>query len=407
MIQMAYKAYDPKGGVVRGITEGENERDILQAMRQRGFRIVQLAPASRGLTGLQSKLQSFFPPVKAEELIVFTRQFHTLFKAGLGMDVLLSTLIKQTQNKHMQHALMSIQSDIQSGTSLAKAFSKHPLIFNKLYTSMLLAGEEAGILEQVLGEIVTVLEKDDRLHREVSSATLYPKIVVGVMVVSLYVMMTFVIPKFADFYDKFQAQLPLPTRILMGMSDFSCNYWYVVLAFMAFVVWFFRRWSSSPQGKLKWDLLKLRFPIFGNLFQKISMARFGHLFAALYRSGLPLVRSFEVLSQVIGNEGYAREISHFREGLLKGKTIAEVMRQSKLFSVIMIETTAIGEQSGNLDNMLSSMASHFDLEISHITKNLTTLLEPILLCMMFGMVTLMALGIFLPMWNMSRAVMGH
>lgn len=406
-MQMAYKAYDPKGGVIRGVADGDSPKDILQSMRQRGYRIVQLTPASKGLSGLENKLKDFFPPVKAEELIIFTRQFHTLFKAGLSMDVLLNTLVKQSQNKFMQQALMSIQGDIQSGTSLAKAFSKHPLIFNKLYTSMLLAGEEAGILEQVLGELVNVLEKDDQLKREVSSATLYPKIVVGVMFVSLYVMMTFVIPKFADFYGKFDAQLPLPTRILMAMSDFTSNYWYVVLVSVAFIAWFFRRWTHSPQGRLKWDTMILKFPIFGNLFQKISMARFGHLFAALYRSGLPLVRSFEVLSQVIGNESYAREINRFREGLLKGKTIAEVMRQSKNFSVIMIETTAIGEQSGNLDNMLSSMASHFDLEISHITKNLTTLLEPILLCMMFGMVTLMALGIFLPMWNMSKAVMGH
>lgn len=406
-MQMAYKAYDPKGGVIRGIVEGETQREIMQSMKQRGFRIVQLTPASKGMAGLQAKLLNFFPPVKTEELIVFTRQFHTLFKAGLSMDVLLSTLTKQTQNKYLQQALMGVQADIQSGTSLAKAFSKHPRIFNKLYTSMLLAGEEAGILEQVLGELVNVLEKDDRLKREVSSATLYPKIVIGVMCISLYVMMTFVIPKFASFYDKFQAELPLPTRILMASSDFATNYWYVVLVIIAFGVWTFRRWVNSPHGRLKWDLQKLRFPIFGNLFQKIAMARFGHLFAALYRSGLPLVRSFEVLSQVIGNEAYGREISRFREGLLKGKTIAEVMRQSKIFSVIMIETTAIGEQSGNLDNMLSAMASHFDLEIGHITKNMTTLLEPILLCMMFGMVTLMALGIFLPMWNMSKAVMGH
>jgi len=404
MMQMAYKAYDPKGGVVRGITEGENEREILQAMRQRGFRIIQLSPASKGVAFIQAQLNNFFPPVKANELIVFTRQFHTLFRAGLSMDSILTTLIKQIENKNLEHALMSIQGDVQSGVSLAKAFSKHPLIFDKLYTSMLMAGEEAGILDQVLGEVVIVLEKDDKLKREVASATLYPKIVIGVMVIAFYAMVAFIIPKFASFYDRFHAELPLPTRILLGISDFTTHYWYVCLAIFAFIAWFFRRWVNSKHGRLKWDSWKLNLPIFGNLFRKIAMARFGHLFAALYKTGLPLVKSFEVLSQVIGNEAYAVEINRFREGLLKGKTIAEVMRQSKVFAVIMIETTAIGEQSGNLDNMLSSMADHFDLEIGHITKNLTTLLEPILLCMMMGMVTLMALGIFLPMWNLSKVV---
>ncbi len=405
MKEMSYIAYDPKGELIKGVTRGETESEIAHSLKRNNLYIVKLSSSENPLERVQQNLKKFFMKVKLDDLIIFTRQFYTLFKAGLGVDVVLGTLIKQVQNKALKEALVTIREDIQNGLSLAKAFAKHPFIFDRLYTSMLLAGEEAGILEQVLNELNLVLEKENKLRQELSSATLYPKIVVGVMGMSLYVLMTFVIPKFALFYDKFQATLPLPTRILMAMSHFANHYWYLALVLVCVSVFLIRRFLQSPYGRLKWDETQLKLPIFGNLFQKIAMARFGHLFAALYRSGLPLVRSFEVLSQVIGNEAYSLEIQRFREGILKGKTIAEVMRDTKYFSVIMIETTAIGEQSGNLDDMLSAIATHFDLEISHITKNLSTLLEPILLCLMFGMVTLMALGIFLPMWNLSKAVM--
>lgn len=405
MMEIAFKGYDGNGAIVQGVTRGRSEREVMGALQSQGICITELSQAGAGLAGLARKLRKMAQKVKLEELIVFTRQFYTLFKAGLGVDNLLQTLAKQAQNKSLKEALVAIREDVQTGASLAEAFGKFPEIFDNLYVSMLVAGEEAGILEDVLKELSSVLEKESRLKREVSSATLYPKIVVGVMVCSLYTMMTFIIPKFSSFYEKFEAQLPLPTRILVGMSALANQYWYLVLLTVIAAALAFRRYIATPDGRLKWDGLKLRAPIFGDLLQKIAMARFGHLFAALYRSGLPLVKSFEILGNVLGNEVYAREIRGFREGILKGKTIAEVMRGSKHFSVIMVESTAVGEQSGNLDNMLSSMAEHFDLEVGHITKNLTTLLEPILLVILFGMVTLMALGIFLPMWNLSKVVM--
>lgn len=404
MMELAYKAYDAQGGLVQGVTHGETEREILDSFRKKGLSIVKLS-TNVATEGILDSFKERFQKVSLEEQIVFTRQFYTLFKAGLGIDVLLTTLAKQTQNKALKKALTAIRDDVQNGSSLGKAFGKHPKIFNNLYVSMLVAGEEAGILEQVLSELSLVLEKECQLHREISTAILYPKIVVFVMLISLYVMITFIIPKFSSFYDKFDASLPLPTRILVGMGNFSSHYWYLVLGSIVLSTILIRRYLRTPLGRLRWDGLKLRLPIFGDLYQKISMARFGHLFAALYRSGLSLVKTFEVLANVIGNESYAVQIKGFREGILKGKTIAEVMRSSQNFCTIMVEATAIGEQSGNLDQMLSAMASHFDLEISHITKNLTTLLEPMLLTMMFGMVTLMALGIFLPMWNLSKVVM--
>ncbi len=407
MSERAYRAYDSKGKIQSGVIFGKNDREVIFNLKRKGLVPIELSAPTSTLERKWEEWSLKFQKVPNEDLIVFTRQFYTLFKAGLSLEMLLSTLTRQAENKALKNALKVISDDVQNGLSLAKAFEKHPKIFSKLYVNMIMAGEEAGILEQALGELSEVLEKDDRLHREVASATLYPKIVIGVMALSFYAMVTFIIPKFSAFYANFKATLPLPTRILIAMGYISNHYWYFVFIGLGITTYLLRKYLKTPSGRLKADTLKLKLPVFGVIHQKIAMARFGHLFSALYRSGLPLVRIFEVLAQVIGNEAYALEINQFREGILKGKTISEVMRRAKNFSSIMIESTAIGEQSGSLDQMLSSMAGHFDLEVSHMTKNLTTLIEPILLAMMFGMVTLMALGIFLPMWNMSKAVQGH
>lgn len=343
--------------------------------------------------------------VKSEDLILFTRQFYTLFKAGLSVDVILTTLVKQTQNPPFKIVLKSIKDEVHRGASISQAFAKHPKIFNKLYISMLSAGEEAGILEDVLLEIVKVFEKEDEIQKEISSATLYPKIVIGVMLLASYVILTFVIPKFSALYSKFGADLPLPTRIMVAASNFATGYWYVVLGIVVAGVFAYRKFVSTPQGRMKVDKLKLKAPVFGKLFAKIEMARFGHVFSALYKSGLPMVRTLEILKGIMGNVVYAKEINRIRIGVIQGKSLGDMMRLSHYFPPLTVETTAIGEKTGNLDDMLSSQAAHYDLEIKHMNKNLTTMLEPMLLGGIFGMVLLMVLAVFLPMWNLSNVVM--
>ncbi len=404
MKELAYKAYDAQGIMVEGVTKGRNEKDILGAMHKKGLCIVELNSVGQSFVD-QLGLSKLFHRVKIEELIVFTRQFYTLYKAGLSIDTLLGTLIKQVQNPTLKNALTSIRDDIQSGTSLSQAFGKHPKIFGMLYVSMLSAGEEAGILEEVLLELTKVLEKETQIRQEVSSATLYPKIVVGAMLISLYVMLTVIIPKFANFYGKYGADLPLPTRILLEMSNFATHYWYLVFAGLGLGLFLFLRYIRTPRGRLRFDTLKLKTPIFGALFQKIETARFGHVFAALYRSGLAMVRSLEVLSGVMGNQVYVLEIQRIRGGIIQGSSLEAMMKASHYFSPITVETAAIGEKTGNLDEMLSALADHYDLEVRHTTKNLMTLLEPMLLGGIFGMVTLMALAVFLPMWNLSSVVL--
>jgi type II secretory pathway component PulF len=259
-------------------------------------------------------------------------------------------------------------------------------------------------LEKVLQELVKLLSKEEEMKKNVKSATLYPKIVVVVLIVAVFVLMTLVVPKFSTFYAKYSAELPIPTLILIGVSKFFKNAWYLIIIFIGFAYFMFARYSHSRTGRFKIDRLKFKLPVFGDLNAKISNARFGHILSALYKSGLPMPRCLEVAARVIGNEAFSREVFIIRDDIQKGATLADAMSRQTLFPPVVIETTAVGERAGSLDEMLDTVAEHYDLEVGHTVKNLATLLEPLLLIMIFGMVTLLALAIFLPIWNLSQVV---
>ncbi|MBI2345931.1 MAG: type II secretion system F family protein [Deltaproteobacteria bacterium] len=405
MPRFAYKVRDKKGALV----SGEAEASTLVAMQEDLFRqgMIPLTVREVKPGGLSAaSLLWWTQRVSPEDLMVFTRQFHTLFRAGVSMDTILATLSKQAQSKVLRTALSRIRSDIANGESLNRAFSRHPRVFNDLYVSMLAAGEEAGILEQTLSELAKLIEKEDSIHRNIKSATLYPKIVLVVLIGSVVILMTFVIPKFQTFYGHYSAELPLPTQIMITTSNVVRRFWWIVGAAVIGSWILYRRYYATRTGRFQIDTLRFKFPVFGELNKKVANSRFGHILAALYKSGLPMPRSLEVVATVIGNEAYALEVRMIRDAIQKGSTLSSAMLQQSYFSPVMVETTAVGERTGALDEMLMAVADHYELEVSHTIKNLTTLLEPIMLVGIFGVVAVMALAIFLPIWNMSRVVGG-
>ncbi|MBX7149264.1 type II secretion system F family protein [bacterium] len=392
------------GLLVMGQMEAPSMDPIREMLSDQG--LIPIA-VFQGSSRVAQESLAIFNHVSSEELMLFTRQFHTLFKAGMDMDTLLHTMAQQTKNKFFKDAILRIKSDVASGSSLSRAFGQHPKIFNELYLSMLNAGEEAGILEDVLGQLSTVIEKETALKSAVSSATLYPKIVIFVLIVAFCVLMTYVVPKFSVFFAHYDAELPLPTRMMMGMSDFMRNQWYILIFMVVAGIFAFRKWQSTAKGRFAWDRIKWKLPVFGPLGQKVGNARFAHILGALYKAGLPITRGLEITASTVGNEVFVREALGVKAEVEKGGSISQAMRQTKYFSPLLIEATAIGEKSGALDDMYKSVGSHYDLEVAHTLKNLTTLLEPILLFFVFGFIVLFALGIFLPMWGISRAVLHH
>lgn len=401
-----YRARDSQGLLITGELEAGGSEELKVYLSDRGLIPLSVKAAARGLE-LSSLKKIFRGRVKAEEILVVTRQFYSLFKAGMGMEAVLGTLTRQTTNKRLKEALQRIRSDVSSGESLSKAFSAHRDIFGDLYVSMLAAGEEAGILEEVLGNLCNLLEKEMQIHSSVKSATLYPRIVVFVLVVATVVIMTVVVPKFASFYAHYKAELPLPTRIVTGFSDFVKNDWYLIGLFAGGLWLAYKRFTRTATGRRKIGSFRFRVPVFGPLNVKVANARFCHILSALYRSGLPMTRCLEITAGTIENGAFMREVDFLKGEIMGGKTISEAMLQCRYFTPVIIDATAVGEKTGSLDEMLESMGTHYDMEVGHTIKNLTTLLEPFLLIFLFGMVACFALAIFLPIWNMSKVVIGH
>ncbi len=405
MATFYYRARDKDGTLVSGEIEAVSADELKDGLFGEGMVPLEVREVHAGSISLKS-IGDFFKRVRREDLMIFTRQFYTLFKAGVSMDTILGTMVKQVKAGSLKNALVRIRADIASGATLAQAFGRHPRIFDELYVSLLSAGEEAGVLEEVLAHLSDLLQKDYEIQKSVKGATLYPKIVIVVLIFAIAFLMTFVIPRFVEFYARFGADLPLPTRILIGVSSFFRNYWYVVLGSVIVLFYAFHSFYRTKVGRLKIDRMRFRMPIFGPLNQKVACARFGHILSSLYRSGLAMPRSLEVVANVIGNLAFALEVEKVRDEIQKGSTLSEALGRQTYFPPVIVETTAVGERAGALGDMLSTVSDHYDMEVQHTIKNLTTLLEPIMLIFIFSVVALLALAIFLPIWNMSTVVSG-
>ncbi|MBI2501448.1 MAG: type II secretion system F family protein [Deltaproteobacteria bacterium] len=398
-----YRARDLHGSLITGHLEVLKESDLLARLTDQGLIPVLIREVSSRFRFPSFSLK-FQRKIRSEELIVFTRQFQTLFKAGLGMDAILTALIKQCRNKSFREVLLKIRADIAGGSTLAKAFSKHSSLFRDLYVNMLGAGEEAGILDKSLEHLGLLLEKEREIHASVKSATLYPKIVIGVLILATTVLMIFVVPKFATFYSSMDVSLPWPTLFLMGASSFFVHYWFLLAAVIFGGYSLFHWYQKTARGRLRLGEIAFKLPVFGPLALRVANARFCHIFSALYRSGLPVIRALEIVEGTIENGAFGRDIQRLRTELTRGRSLAEAMSLCSYFTPVVMEAVAAGEKSGALDEMMESIGHHYDTEVGHTVKNLSTLLEPLLLIIVFGMVGLFALAIFLPIWNMTQIV---
>ena len=344
--------------------------------------------------------------ISQDDILLFSRQLATLVKARIPIEQCLEVLINQLGNPALQGIIKSVRNEVISGTPLSVAMAKYPKYFDSLYVGMLKAGEASGKLPEILIRTAKYMDRTSRLRNKVKSAMVYPILVICVGFGVVVFILTFVIPKFAGFFSHYKAELPLPTKIMIGSSTFLRTYWYLCFGSVAAILFALKRWYQTSRGRSTLDKIKWKLPVFGKLGQKVANARFANILGALYKAGLAITRGLEITANTMGHAVFMHDILLVKAEVEKGRSISEAMRASKYFSPLLIEATAIGEKSGALDNMYFSVGAHYDMEVQHTLKNLTTLLEPILLFIVFGMVAIFALAIFLPMWGMSKAVMG-
>src|SRR5712691_5086525 len=350
------------------------------------------------------KLSFGQPRVKTRDIVIFTRQFATMINAGLPLVQSLSILAAQTENKTLAGVTRAVVYDVESGNTLADAFSKHPKAFSDLYVNMVAAGEAGGILDTILLRLATFLEKNDALVRKVKGAMIYPAVIMSVAAIAVVVLLIFVIPVFAGMFASAGQALPLPTRIVIGASGFLRSYWWIIGAIIIIGGYSFNKYYATQPGKLVVDRAMLHFPVLGDVLRKSAVSRFTRTLGTLISSGVSILEGLEITAKTAGNRVIQDAIMQSRSSIAGGDTIAQPLQKSKVFPPMVISMIAVGEQTGGLDEMLSKIADFYDEEVDAAVSNLLSLLEPIMIVFLGVVVGGMVVAMYLPIFDMVNAV---
>jgi len=405
MTKYSYTAFNASGKTISGEVEANSKEEAADILSERDYIPTEITEGKAASKGFDlEKIQVGLTRVGAPDLILFTKQFRTMLVAGVPILSLLQTMQQQTSNLRLKSVIGAITDDVHQGSSLHESFKKHPTVFSPLYCSMLEAGESSGALPDVLQRVSYIIEHEYKIKTEVRSALLYPVIVFAFLGIAFFVLLTFVIPKFVKIFLKAGIDLPLPTKICMVLYQSLASYWHVLLGSIVLLIVFLSLYFKTEQGKYVRDAFLLRIPVFGELFIKSVMSRFASIFAILQSSGVGVLQSMAILQNIVGNAAISKEFAQIKEKLESGRGIAGPLRSSKYFTPMVVNMVAIGEESGNLDLMLTEISSHYDYEVEHTTKNLSSMLGPFLIVCLAAMVGFFAFAIFLPMWDLTKMV---
>lgn len=400
----AYRARNLSGHLLAGKIEAENQGAAVALLRAKNFFVVEINPVRGGFAFNLPRLLGL--KIKIKDLAVFCRQFATMSEAGIPLLQCLNVLVQQTESKGLRKLLQEVVADIEKGKGLSEAFKSHKEYLPEIFINMLAAGEISGTLDQALGRLATHFERDHELREKIKSAMMYPAMVAGMAVLALIALMLLIVPIFVDIFTQMGATLPLPTRIVIGVSNALKKYGFTA-PFLLFALYFgLQRATATERGKKIADRLLLKLPVFGKLAHKTIIARFARTLATLLRSGVPLMQSLETVEKVAGNTLVAREIAGAKENIREGERMAPIFMKSKIFPPMAINMIAIGEESGALDNLLERLAVFYEQEAEAMIARLSSILEPLLIAGVGVMVGFIAISIYLPLFGLSGAIGG-
>jgi type IV pilus assembly protein PilC len=354
--------------------------------------------------GLKREISLRPGKVKLKDLAIFSRQFATMVNSGLPLLRTLSILEEQTDNKVLARKLAEVRLDVERGSSLSGALARHERTFPALYVSMCRAGETSGTLDQVLLRLADTLEKEVSLRQKIKSAMTYPTVVFAMVILILAAMLLFVVPTFEDLYSSLGGTLPLPTRILLSLSDIARRFFLVFVGAAVAAVFLLRRWIKTDRGRAAFDRFKLRLPIFGTLFQKTALARFARTLGVLNRSGVPILQALDIVQETVKNEVVAKAVRDVQSGVKEGESIAGPLASHKVFPPMVVQMMAVGEETGALDTMLEKIADFYEEEVSTAVESLTSLIEPLLIAVVGGAVGLIVISLYLPLFRIVELI---
>ncbi|HEU4363921.1 MAG TPA: type II secretion system F family protein [Candidatus Krumholzibacteria bacterium] len=395
-----WKGRSPSGELLSGEYATENKDDLVSYLRKRKIIITSVREKSRQVNfTLPGKNR-----VGVKDIGVFTRQFATMINAGLPMVQCLDILSQQTEKVPLREAIAKVMSDVEGGATLAEGLGKHPKIFSNLYVNMVEAGEAGGILDVILQRLATFLEKLDALQRKVKSALTYPSVVGIVAIGATAFMLIFIIPTFAQMFTDFGGDLPLPTKIVIGVSDFLRAFWWVIAACIVGGIIAIQRYYKTDSGRLNIDKLLLKIPVLGMVIRKGSVARFTRTLGTLISSGVPILSGLEITARTSGNRVVELAVMSTRESISQGNTIAEPLKACGVFPPMVTSMISVGEQTGALDEMLDKIANFYDDEVDSAVDSLTAIIEPVMIVVMGTLVGGMLIAMYLPMFKLVTLV---
>ena len=402
MPSFRYRAVSSAGLAQHGLVEAPDLDRAVELIRTMGLTPVRM-DAQSGAAAESRALPFLRRRVATRDLILFTRQLETMLESGLPLLSGLETLHEQTAHPELRLAIDRVRADVEQGGTLTDGLKRHPWCFPNLYVNLVHAGEEGGLIVSMLDRIASLLEYAEETEQRIRSATFYPILIVCELVLAFGVLVKFVLPRFASLFRNLNTQLPLPTRVLIGTSDFVDRYWYLCLALIAglVVAWVF--WYRTEDARRRIDRFVLTMPIFGPIILKSIVSRFARVLAALVAGGIPLVRALEISRGALDNRAMEEEIDRMKDGLIAGLGLAEPLRGSEIFPPLVTRMLAVGEETGSIDKMLVRVARYYDQDVDYTIKNLSTAIEPILLLVLGVAVLFTALAVFLPLWNLMNA----
>jgi MSHA biogenesis protein MshG len=404
MPTFTYKGRNSSGHLIEGVLESVNSGAVADLLLGQGLTPVEIKE-KKGKSGASLNITLFKQRISQVDLLLFSRQIHTLLKSGVPIMRALSGLQEAAINPTMKQVIAEVRESLEGGRELSQALAKHPRVFSPFYLSMVRVGEATGLLEAVFYRLYEHLEFERYMREQVKTALRYPSFVVLAMAVAIVVVNIFVIPAFAKVFSGFGAELPLMTRVLLGFSEFMVAYWPLLLAAVVGAVIAFRAWVATAAGRHAWDRMSLKIPIAGKILHKAALSRFARSFALGLRSGVPVMQALSNSAQTVDNVFIERRVEGMRENVERGESLLRATISAGIFTPVVMQMVAVGEESGAVDEMMNEIGDMYRQEVEYELKTLSQQIEPILIVMLGALVLVLALGIFLPMWDLGKVAL--